>query len=100
MMLDSFSAAAFQILLVAFIRLVCSTNPVPVVKERAVITLIMRMMVVMDLSTRTEGKIPKWHEPQVITTMSVLRLCESDSKPQIVRPNVALHKQRAHEGRK
>lgn len=56
---------------------------VPVVKEGAIVALIVGMVVVVDLAARPKGKIPEGHEPQVVAGMPIDCFSQPHSQPNV-----------------
>lgn len=58
-------------LLVVAVRDVSSADMVPEREKGAIVSNIVRMVIVMDIGARTEGEVPKRTEPEVIATVAV-----------------------------
>lgn len=58
-------------LLVISIRHVRATDTVPENKERSVVPHVVRMVIVVDIGPRAEGKISEGYEPEIVPTVSI-----------------------------
>lgn len=58
-------------LFVISIRHVCATDAVPENKKRSVVPHVVRMVVVVDIGPRAEGKISERYEPEIVATVSI-----------------------------
>ena len=67
---------------ISFEGVIGTAEFVPQCEERAIVPDVMRMMIIMNLSTRTEGEVPKRHEPEVVPRMTIHRLCYPNTHPQ------------------
>ena len=57
--------------LVISIRQVRATNVVPEDEKGSIVPHVVRMMIVVDIGSRAEGKISEGYKPEIVPTVSI-----------------------------
>ena len=80
-------------LLILHVRHIGATNGVPEGEKRSVIPNIVCVVIIVNICTGSKRKVPKWHKPKVIPTMSVYAFQQAQHKPHPHGVDIALQQE-------